>query len=547
MFKKENISSNASIQERVKKVNEKEKCNIEEGRMLMPKHTFGNSLYYIAVALMPSILLFFLYNRNYAENHMIFWHVIILAVIGAIAGLILFIIFKCAVASVEGALLLSLMFWLSFWLFEMLLGLTRIFTTLTGPRRLSALLLVFFVIILVIFRKMESSLKRIRPAFNSLAVCLIAMFLVNIIPGISNELNIAHTRGQMVYVEEHGAPPFYIKRNFFIELNLPSPDIYWFHVDGLMNIETVEGFWGLCYEHFRKEFETRGFIINKDATLNAGSTYPALAALLSPTFYDSFFGELLVRKETLLEVERRGEVRGELAQVGLTYAEDIMPYLEMFAGLVARGYTMYIPDWGGLPTSFEHLEGEHIHTGGWWYQMQRGYLPELLSMTTPLNLVENRNYMSNEIASYGYNLENTPHFVLRIIGDAHMYNIGTIAMEMDPALERRDYTRYDLYPIGFERAIERVLGQIDEILDRNPHAVIILQSDHGFHYESTQQYLLDVGYSLEQVLKLNSSVFSAVRIPDKYGGLEESIAPLNISRELVNRFVGKNYELLSND
>jgi hypothetical protein len=52
------------------------------------------------------------------------------------------------------------------------------------------------------------------------------------------------------------------------------------------------------------------------------------------------------------------------------------------------------------------------------------------------------------------------------------------------------------------------------------------------------------GYTKEQIVELMHSVFSAVRIPDEYGGLDEPIAPLNITRELINRFVGDNYELL---
>jgi hypothetical protein len=365
-------------------------------------------------------------------------------------------------------------------------------------------------------------------------------------PGISHEVNIARAREAIAQTED-GEIPFYIKRDFIVDPDLPSPDIYWLHIDGLMNIETVEEFWGLCYEHYRKEIEERGFHIYEGATLNAGSTYPALTALLSPGFYDSFFGELMERKETLLEAERREAVRGELAQVGLTYAEDIMPYLEFFNALAIRGYGMRLPEWGELPTSFEHLREGYNPVRRWWRNLREGYLPELLSLTTPLSLSVNLEYTPNEVAHLEDGVEPVAYFEWRIIHEAHMHSIGTIAMEKDDTLEERDYTRYDLYPVGFERAIERTLKYIDEILGRNPYAVIVLQSDHGFHYFETQQHLLEAGYSLEQILELNSSTFSGVRIPQRYGGLEAPIAPLNISRVLVNRFVGGNYELLPNE
>ena len=545
-------------------MNERDKCNIED-RGLSRTHKLRVFLYYIAATLTPSIFLFFLYNQNHRENHIVFGHVLILAIVFAMVGLVIFIVFKFAVAGEEGALGLSLMFWLAFWLFEVLLNLTRIFTILTEPRRLMVLLLVFFLISPVLFRRLGASFEMMRPVFNILAVCLIGIFLFNFIPGINHEISVARAREQIAEAKEREEMPFYIKKDFIIDSNLPTPDIYWIHIDGMMNIETVESFWGLCYEHFREEIEERGFLIYREAMLNAGSTYPALTALLSPAFYDSFFGELLARKETLLQVEQRGALWEELAQVGLTYAEDIMPYLELFHGLALRGYAISTPEWGEMPTSFEHLiVASNSGIRDWWENLQTGYLPELLSMTTPLNIhtnienvpngsildegVLNGNVpdesVPNEIAHLEHGVEPVASFVWWIIHDAHMYSIGTIAMEQDPTLNERDYTRYDLYPVGFERAVERTLGLIDEILDRNPNAVIVLQSDHGFHYGETQQYLLEKGYSLEQVLELNNSVFSAVRIPPEYGGLESPIAPLNISRELMNRFVGGNYELL---
>ena len=474
-----------------------------------------------------------------------FVHVLILWMFFAVAGLALFILFRVAVAGVEGALVLSLMFWLSFWLFDVLLNLSRIFTSLIGPRRLMALLFIFFVAAPFIVRRLKSPFMKGRPVFNTLAVCLIGMFFVNLVPGVSHEVSIARAREQMAKTRGSEEMPFYIKKDFKIDPDLPSPDIYWIHIDGLMNIETVEDFWGLCYEHFREEIEGRGFLIYKEATLNAGSTYPALTALLSPGFYDSFFGELLVRKEALLEIERREALRRELAQVGLTYAEDVMPYLELFHGLALKGYAISAPVWGEMPTSFEHLVRDDVRGNrGWWVSMQEGYLPELLALATPLDIRVEIERLPNEVAHLEDGVEPVARFAWRIIHEAHMHNIGILAMEKDPTLAGRDYTRYDLYPLGFEGAIENALRQIDEIFERNPYAVIVLQSDHGFHFFETQQHLLEQGYSLEQVLELNRSAFSAVFIPQKYGGLEAPLAPLNISRELMNRFVGENYELL---
>jgi len=101
-----------------------------------------------------------------------------------------------------------------------------------------------------------------------------------------------------------------------------------------------------------------------------------------------------------------------------------------------------------------------------------------------------------------------------------------------------------LYLVHHEYAAQVMLTTVDLILDWNPNAVVIIQGDHGIHSNETHEYMMKMGYTLPQVLEMKHSVISAVRIPPKYGGLGEPVAPLNIPRMLVNRFVGENYEML---
>jgi len=104
--------------------------------------------------------------------------------------------------------------------------------------------------------------------------------------------------------------------------------------------------------------------------------------------------------------------------------------------------------------------------------------------------------------------------------------------------------RIDLYPDSHHYQAVVMLNMIDMVLEHNPDAVIVLQADHGIHLYASQMQFLEDGLSEEEVFDLMHSVFSAVRIPERYGGLVEPLHPLNITRELVNRFVGENYELL---
>ena len=503
-----------------------------------------NLIYYIASLFMPSILLFDLYNRNRVERHIDFLHVLVIAGILAVIGLLLLVAFKLLVKSIEGALVLSVLAWLMFWLYEWLLGTVRRILPIDFlPSRVFALLLLIIIALIVIaFRRYKPPLGNIRPAFNMLAICVIVFFIFNFVPGVNHERVLAQGRR----ATEEGTSSFYIKRSFVIDESLPTPDIYWIHVDGMMSLEVIERFWGLCYDHFREELKARGFMIYEDALVNASFTHAFFPAILSPAFYDSFWRESLSEVETKLRYERVAALNNIMAEHGLVQAEDIIPYYELFSALVARGYEMAI--FGGyewLPVTFEHLEEDnHILTRMSWQRFQRGALPTLLELTTPLSLNLISGFEGVATVEDGESHRLGPRFEYSYMLYTHMHNLEHILDPENIPIEEVDTTRYDLYPQGVDRAINAMLNNVDNILERNPNAVIILQSDHGFHINITQQYLLDQGYSLEQVLELMHSVFSAVRIPDEYGGLEEPIAPLNITRVLVNRFVGENYQLL---
>jgi len=195
-----------------------------------------------------------------------------------------------------------------------------------------------------------------------------------------------------------------------------------------------------------------------------------------------------------------------------------------------------------MPQSFEHITGVYAYVANAWYRFLAdvGDLPELLNKTTPLNIPPITERVAIEINQPSYNYDESPHFLWKELLYTHMNHVW----RHDPYASRGDPTAIHVYPLAFEEAAKRMLYLVDVAIERNPNTVIVLQADHGFHRYRTQLYLLDQGYNMEQVLELIHSVFSAIRIPPKYGGLDTPIAPLNISRELINRFVGENYTLL---
>ena len=85
-----------------------------------------------------------------------------------------------------------------------------------------------------------------------------------------------------------------------------------------------------------------------------------------------------------------------------------------------------------------------------------------------------------------------------------------------------------------------LLWTVENILEKDPDAVIVLQADHGLHCTTERQFREYFGEKCNPQ-ELWNQVFSAVRIPRKFrNGNEKYMAqtPLNIVRYLINSFVG---------
>jgi len=511
------------------------------------KSSFAGAIYYVAAFFMPSILLFNLYNGNRVENHIVFQHVLVLAGVLATLGILIFLIFKRVSKNAEVALLLCILFWLSFWLFEVLFGVVATYYTSLSQTRLIIALVAILVLLAMVFRMHEPPFAKVCPVFNVLAICLLALFVFNITPGVNHELTLHRARVEMAFAED-GEVSFYMKRDFHIDPTLPTPDIVWIHMDGMMSLETVESFWGISKEYLREEVTRRGFLIYEEASLHAGGTNSALTALLSPAFYDSFWGERLTQVETELRRPASRFQSEELTLVGLTYEEDIVPYFELLVAFIAREYEVVVRGLDGrIPHSFEHLTGSNSHEIRRWHRFlsEAGDLPELLTLTTPINTLPlteriQAEYQQIEDGAVHYGF---PRFYWYSLLDTH----ASIFWRHDPSITEEVHTAVHVYPLAHAQIARRGLDLVDTVLEENPNTVIVMQADHGFHSVLTQEHLLNQGYSINQVVELNHSVFSAVRVPPAYGELDAPISPLNITRELVNRFVGENYTLLQND
>ena len=496
------------------------------------------TLFCIAVLIIPGIFLFNLYNRNYEEAHIVFMHVLIAFGILALVSVLLFVIIRVAVGSFEAALIIVFLFWMFFWLFETMYAIAVRFSATLTSGVFMWLLGMVLICLMVLFRRYKPPFQKIRAAFNMLSLTLAVIFVFNIFPGVNHGFILEQARR---------TEPFYLKNNFSVDPDLPRPDIYWIHMDGMLSLKTVERFWELSLVQLREDLARRGFVINDDVRLNARNTNNAFITLFSPALYDNFFGRLLLEREYyVLPEEISVPIVDYLAQIGLTFRE-IHQNTEFLGALVAAGYDFNIHSTALSAPGINNIENIHPFFAS--------DLPELLSMTTPIsqaNFDRLAQFSSHTVRTEGlvestYDGYRSPSFTYFPIMYTH---IAWSTWDLFPRLfgdERGEITRYrhyELYLYAFRYSAESMMLTIDSILEGNPDAVIVLQADHGLHACEPIWYVYRKGYSREQIHELRYSVFSAVRIPDRYGGLDAPLDPRNISRELVNRFVGQNYTLL---
>ncbi|MDR2168390.1 MAG: hypothetical protein LBE35_11170, partial [Clostridiales bacterium] len=406
-------------------MNKKEKAE-QKKRKMMKRKIMGIVevvLRYAAAALMPSIPLFFLFNNNHEDNHIIFGHVLLLAAMLAIVGVLLLLLFKWIVKTHEGAIILSIAFWGLFWLYQPIRGVLGFLPAWL----LLTIMLLIMAAATFCFRRFKISFRKLKSAFPVLFLAVIVIFGFNAIPAISA----ASTRGfglgegSAGVVDAMGnAPEFYIRREFVIDPALPNPDIYWIHLDGMTNLETVERFWGVCQQHVRDALAERGFLIYENAELrNAADTDTAITMLLSPALFDSYYGIHMANIEENLGLYVLIEIMTILRDDGIDLFTDILQHLELYNAFLAAGYEIEgVNEWMHI-LDVPRIAGAYIEASGLtglWHDFLRTDLPNILTMTTPFNFANAQEAYRAEAANIIPDYEiDRPRLTWRAYYDAH--------------------------------------------------------------------------------------------------------------------------------
>ncbi|MCL2015012.1 MAG: hypothetical protein FWG68_02055 [Defluviitaleaceae bacterium] len=541
--------------------------------------------YSLAMLLLPNIFLLFLYNNNTANANFRLDHISILAAFLAIISLALFWGLRKISQNNEGAFLSVTLFWVLFWFFERIYGIVVQYSAAVSREMLLAACVFAAFACVGVIRRYEIGFEKIRPVFTTLVAMVYVLFAFNALP-------LLQTAPVVVLAEtpEEDKLATLFRQEFNVDPTLPSPDIFWFHADGALSFAAVERFFGDPQNEFRAELQNRGFVINENAIVNAGATWPSLPTLLSPGFYDNYWGELLVATNHTINTRRRNSlIRQQFAQDGIVWDDDPnFPYQELYEAFMAAGYNVAVqghPSQGFVPTAstyFYNISNEQtplainhdaIIRNRHPFLLGLDDLVDLMIVTTPFSIIEdflivNLLFSGLEWISIPSHSEQVERL---IIDDNATFHERALFRNLLEALElpspklvytqpwfwhRSQWAVYtdsvdpedpfelNQYMVAHNHGVEVLLTMIDLILERNPNAIIVVQSDHGFHIWETQLILESMGFSDEERFEMIHATLSAVRIPPQYGGLDEPLNPKNITRELVNRFVGVNYELL---
>jgi len=548
-----------------------------------------NILYYIAVSLLPNIFLFYLFNSNEAQNDLYFLHFLVLALVFAIISIVVFIVFQKITTSHEGALVALVASWILFWLFEPVVAaaidmfgyIRRVFFGAVAALIITALLL--------LLRKLGKKLTKGQPIFMALSGIICLLFIFNFGEAFYTDVVTRILVDKKIQLLEH-------KTDYVVDESLENPDIYWFHMDEMMGFDAIWKYFGDPLDELKEELLQRDFIIMEDATLNAGITMYAIPALTSPYFYDNYLGEHLDAAAHLPKKERERYVNSMLKPYDVDWRKATD--LELFRAFMEKGYNQVtianlrsrvslVPLGWYYTLSPEYNEerslilGEDVDEdifGGFLHRVAD--LVDLLCQTTPLARVraplmafvrndslewiavpahedivgqwtadtlgidEERRLINRLYDSFSVPSPKLVYAINRIAHNPYdrIYKTG----ELENPWPDEPNNPERLYMPQYKYAARVMLNTIDMILEQNPDAIIVLQGDHGIHHRG-RRWLVEQGYPTDQVNEINYSVLSAVRIPEAFGGLEEPVEPLNISRLLVNRYVGENYEMLGSD
>ena len=538
---------------------------------------FKNTLFCIISVLPPNIFMFYFYLKN--TEYIDYWHIFILTALFSCLGFLLYWLISRAGKSLQGSALVCVFLWVMFFTVHPLYQSFSLLYYSVLSRKVKLILLLVIVLVLTVIIFIIGRRLKYLKIFKTLAVFEIVVFLIIFI----------QATGAYIKKITFSDPETNYKTSFTISDNSPSPNIYWLFTDGMLGFAAMEYFFYDPQEEFENQLKERGFVVNREAKFEGNhDTAYAIPLFMSPFYYDKNMLPLLksiTQKPTKLsDLSERQRIFQQMSN-SLSKARLNN---ELIAAFNAKGYqTGIITEslgyyWllttgisytalGKIEYNISNLENtatldklNHLNDlmaevtiSNIFLGYTRGFLTRLSQKhltVEPIKKAENDTKGIAGILSYKNTtwyidalseiLKNPqPRMTIIVDDKAHF---PFLLNEDGSSVARSEKESIDIYnyPPQHRFARKYLIALIDFILVNDPKAIIVIQADHGVHHANSQRQILSSGGTIDEVCLIYNQVMSAVRIPEMWGGLEVPLDPLNITRVLVNRYVGQNYELL---
>lgn len=382
------------------------------------------------------------------------------------------------------------------------------------------------------------------------------------------------------------------EKKFEVDEEKENPNIYWVHCDGMMNLNDVRKYFNSDLSYFNQYFIKNNYYYNEDAELAVGhSTLRSLAALFNPTYYDEFYKEYLIDLEKqylekkknskfivnyyeLEEKRLNNELFNALGEKGYktVVIGDYSPYTA-FCSDYFYDYYYYSDDGSGFHTDKKELRYINMEDNNKFQlnsYIRFNHARLLFYNTIIYPLIEDINYLDYDLIKYNdlelkdydytnkteywnakaifkslkesYN-ENEKHFTFVDYKLAHYPLFFT---QYGEQIGKENEYNINYYVGNYVYSFKLLLEMLDYIKTIDKNAIIVVQADHGLHVYEDWDLMQQLNINNEELQEVRNSVINAVYVPKKYRNGDEELLgnPLNISRYLVNNFVGYNYEYI---
>lgn len=308
------------------------------------------------------------------------------------------------------------------------------------------------------------------------------------------------------------------------EVKAEKPDIYYIILDQMAGLD---GLYKLGYDDawFYDELEKRGFYVARKSLSNYPITRLSISSSLNMNYLDSFTSCCNDKNWAVTTPLMRNNALSKL--------------------LKHQGYKYVLIDSGVPPTTRSNTADAQMFCGYTDHFTEKfirstilSLIPETENQVAEIErkrVLQELDYLQNQEGKTG-----SPLFVFSHILCPHEpYIFGKNGEPVFFTGERcgshwSDETKA-AYLAQAEFIQKKILVTLDNIIKKNPHALIVLQGDHGTH---CSEYLADQNPSIE-LLKERYSILNAYRVPEQIRAkLSNDIQPVNSFRLILSQLFG---------